>query len=77
MARPLSRTHHPWLNPAGRDNPAGVDAQDHWLIIAMAREGDEWTIDDFAAFEGKAPRGGSDEAAEPIDPEGVELVRIQ
>ena len=54
-----------------------VDAQDHWLTIAMEREGEDWTIDDFAAFEGKAPRGGSDEAAEPIDPGDVELVRIQ
>lgn len=54
-----------------------ADVGEQWLTIALVRQGGEWSIDDFAAFEGEPPKGGGDEAAIPIDPSDIELVSIE
>lgn len=54
-----------------------ADVGEQWLTIALRRKGGEWSIDDFAAFEGEPPTGGGDEAAIPIDPDDIELVSIE
>jgi len=54
-----------------------ADVGEHWITVAVEREGGEWTIGDFAAFEGKPPSGGGDEAAIPLDQDEVDLVRIE
>lgn len=53
-----------------------ADTSDQFLTIALEREGGEWSIDDFAAFEGESPPTGGD-AGELVDPSGVELIRIE
>lgn len=54
-----------------------ADVGEHWITVAVERDGDEWTIGDFAAFEGEPPSGGADEAAVPLDQREVDLVRIE
>lgn len=53
-----------------------ADKQDHWLTIAIEQRGDEWEIDDFAAFEGRAPTGTGD-AGKAVDPSDIEILEIQ
>lgn len=48
-----------------------------FLTIALERKGGDWSIDDFAAFEGESPTGGGGEAAISVDPEDIELVSIE
>lgn len=54
-----------------------ADFNDHWLTIALEQQGDEWIIDDFAAFEGKSPPGADEEGKLAIDPDAIDLVDIQ
>ena len=54
-----------------------ADVGEQWITIAVEADGDDWTIGDFAAFEGEPPSGGSDEAAIPLDQNEIDLVRIE
>lgn len=54
-----------------------ADVGEQWITIAVEADGDDWTIGDFAAFEGVPPSGGGDEAAIPLDQNEIELVRIE
>lgn len=54
-----------------------ADVEAHWITVALERAGDTWDIGDFAAFEGEPPSGAGDEAAIPLDPSTVELLRIE
>lgn len=53
-----------------------ADVGENWITIALRRKDGGWTIDDFAAFEGKPPSGGGDEAAIPIEPDDIDIVRV-
>jgi len=54
-----------------------ADTSTQWITVALRKSGDTWEIDDFAGFEGEPPKGGGDEAAISIDPQDVELLRIE
>lgn len=54
-----------------------ADVGARWITVALERSGDSWEVGDFAAFEGEPPSGSGDEAAIPIDPDSVDLVRIE
>lgn len=54
-----------------------ADVGENWIPIALEREGGGWTIGEFAAFEGEPPSGEGDEAAIPLDSDGIDFVRIE
>lgn len=53
-----------------------ADKSSQFLTIALERKSGEWSIDDFAAFEGKTPPTGGG-AGESVDPSAVEVIRIE
>ena len=65
----------------GADRRAAIilqraDGVDEFLTITLDREDGDWSIDDFAAFEGRKPPTGDSSGGKAVDPSEIENVRI-